>query len=126
MIRSIKAVRGSRLSKGRALSKQEIHTLFDKLTDEDTVRSRRDAAIFAVMTECGLRRAECAALLFENISADPQNPYLTVIGKGNKERVSMIPSEAFKILEEWIEYRGDQAGFCFLQINKYGDILTSG
>lgn len=126
MIRSIKAVRGSRLSKGRALSVQEIRSMFEKLTAEDTVRSRRDAAIFAVMSECGLRRAECASLLFENISPDPQNPCLKVIGKGNKERVSMIPQDAFKILEDWLEYRGNQSGFCFLQINKYGDILESG
>ena len=125
-IRSIKSVRGSRMSKGRSLSAKEIQELFSKMNGEDTLRSHRDAAIFATMSECGLRRAECASLKFEDINRDPQDPYLKIIGKGNKERICMIPQDAYKILEEWLEYRGEEAGYCFQRINKYGDIVQEG
>lgn len=126
MIRSVKNVHGSRLAKGRALSEQELHALFAGLSNVDSIRAHRDAAIFALLTECGLRRAECAGLCFQHINLDPQDPYLTIIGKGNKQRLCMIPPDAFKFLDLWISDRGNAEGNCFLRINKYGDITSEG
>lgn len=125
-IRAVKAVRGSRLSKGRALASNELHLLFSSLSAEDSLKAHRDAAILALLTECGLRRNECATLLYENICTDPQDPYLTIIGKGNKERICMIPEQAYQLLMVWLADRGDHDGPCFLRIDKYGNTLNEG
>ena len=126
LIRAVKNVRGSRLSKGRMLSEDELHNLFQALIKEDSQRSHRDVAIMALLTECGLRRSECASLLVQNICMDPENPYLTIVGKGNKERVCMIPENSYRLLSVWLDDRGTEDGPCFLKINKYEEILKTG
>ena len=126
MIRGVRCPRGSRLQKGRALKPSELHVLFKSAKEEDSLRAHRDAAIMGLMSECGLRRAEISGLKYEWICMDPENPSLNIIGKGNKERICMIPDGALALLTLWLEDRGDRPGPCFLRINKYGEVVQEG
>lgn len=53
---SVRAVRGSRLTRGRALAPLEIHALFRSCEQDGGCKGPRDAAMLAVMLGCGLRR----------------------------------------------------------------------
>lgn len=123
LIIRIKGVRGRRIPKGRALTDDELNSLFEKLYNKGTAKSIRDIAMFSVMAECGLRRAEVTSLEYANIHLDEDMPYLTVIGKGNKERVCYIPDTTIQRLKEWFEIRGDFEGNCFTQVDKYEHVL---
>lgn len=122
MIKEVKGIRGSRVEHGRALSGDEIHKLF-KNFNSDTTKNVRDAAILAVLIGCGLRRAECISLRYENIYLGGSNPYLSVVGKGNKERICFIPKAYIKYLKNWFQIRGDDLGLCFYQVNRYERIV---
>ena len=127
LIYSIKNVRGSRLAHGRMLSKQELKSIFDKLDKQDCLKQIRDAAIFAVMVGTGLRRGEVAKLLQENIYLSEKNPFIRVIGKGNKERQIPLPAFTQKYLKEWIELKDNpKKGFVFVQILKDETITNKG
>lgn len=127
----VKPARGVRLPKGRALQNEEIDILFaaiDKMAANPykLLRAHRDAAIFAVLIECGLRRSECAELDFDDVHLDEAEPYLDIIGKGNKERICYLPPHACERMRTWVADRGDMPGPCFYRVNKYGDPVEEG
>ncbi|MFC6674014.1 tyrosine-type recombinase/integrase [Marinobacterium aestuariivivens] len=120
-IRQIKNVRGSRLSKGRALAPEEIRQLFFTCESDSSAIGVRDAAIFGILLGCGLRRTEVVDLDYS--SYDPRERSLKVIGKGNKERIAYLPDGAYRRLELWVEdVRGDIPGPLFIRIRRFDDL----
>jgi site-specific recombinase XerD len=101
----LRPVRGRRLARGRALSDQELRTLFQHARP-------RDAALLAVLYGTGLRRAEASALDLAHV--DLQARTIQVRGKGNKERLVHLPPDAAAALAAWIAVRGHDPGPLFL------------
>lgn len=62
VIREVKSVRGSRVSKRRALNTRETDKLIAQSELKGTTIGVRDAAIIALAVGCGMRRAEIATL----------------------------------------------------------------
>ncbi|MGY5359773.1 tyrosine-type recombinase/integrase [Cronobacter dublinensis] len=122
-ILAVRAVRGSRLTRGRALSADEVRALFTHCEQDKSCKGPRDAAMLAVMLGCGLRRAEVVGLDYESILAADQA--LRVLGKGNKERLAFMPDAVWQRLQDWIEnVRGENPGALFTRI-RAGDDVTS-
>jgi len=100
--------------------------------DEDLVQLfsvidfRRDRAMFLLMLRCGLRVGEVRNLSLNDLylySITGGLPRLWLRGKGSKERVAYLSSEAMSALEAWLEIRAngkDQAVF----LNRSGKQLT--
>ena len=123
-IKDVRSVRGSRLPKGRALQREEIRTLFFTCESDTRAMGLRDAAIFAVLIGCGLRRSEIVALDFEHVIQREQA--LKVLGKGNKERLAYMPDGTWQRVSQWIEeVRGDYAGPLFPRIRRHDDVTSS-
>ena len=61
----------------------------------------RERTMIVLMLQVGLRRGEIAALRVENW--DREGQWLTVVGKGDKERRCSVPDEAAVELEKWID-----------------------
>lgn len=122
-ILAVRAVRGSRLTRGRALMAQEIHALFRSCEQDSGCKGPRDAAMLAVMLGCGLRRSEVIGLDYSSIL--PQEQALLVRGKGNKERLAFVPASVWQRIHLWTDtIRGEQAGPLFTRI-RVGDDVTS-
>ena len=122
-ILDVKAVRGSRLPPGKALSRGELSALFSTLADDTTPAGARDAAIMALGYGAGLRRAEIAALQIGQVQAGSDGYTLRVIGKGNKERVIFLNDGGAEALRSWISLRGDEPGPLFYAGRKGGHLL---
>ena len=100
--------------------------------DEDLARlfavvdSRRDRAMFLLMLRCGLRVGEVRNLSMSDLylySVSGNLPRLWLHGKGDKERVVYLSSQAMNALEAWLEIRpneSEQAVF----MNRSGRRLT--
>jgi len=82
--------------------------------DEDLARlfavidSRRDRAMFLLMLRCGLRVGEVRNLSMSDLylySVSGSLPRLWLHGKGDKERVVYLSSQAMNALETWLEIR---------------------
>ncbi len=113
----VKNVRGSRLPAGRALDAGEITALFRACAD-GTPAGARDAAAFALMFGCGLRRAEAVAVQAGDY--DPESGALRVVGKGNKERTVYAMNGGRAAVNAWLAVRGDAPGSLLTPVSQTG------
>ena len=113
---ALKPAKGTRLPKGRALSQAELHTLVEACK-VDTAAGARDAALLALVYNCGLRRAEAVAL--DVADYDRPERRFRVRGKGDKERAAYVTAAA-EALDRWLALRGEAPGPVFLPIDKAG------
>jgi site-specific recombinase XerD len=117
-IRTVEAVKGERLPRGRALEPGEMRALLRACGKDETPAGRRDAAMIATLYACGLRRAEIVGLDLADLDVDKAE--VRVRGKGNRERLVPIANGAGDALADWLAVRGDEAGPLFVPINKGG------
>lgn len=127
LIKHIKQMKGSRLAKGRALSSNEIKSLFSSCNDQ-TIRGIRDCAILGVLLGCGLRRSEIVDCSIGSFNAEEGS--LRVLGKGNKERMCYLPQQSLTLLDLWLTtVSGDNERALFTRIRRFDavtdDKLTS-
>lgn len=112
-----------RISLPKAISQDDIQKLlsFEKNSPVDHL----DYAILLVLFRCGLRVSECVNLQFHQIYEEEK--WLRIIGKGNKERMVPIASDAYDALMNFIEnYRPgfEQFKTDFVFINERGKSIS--
>ena len=117
----VKAVRGSRLPAGRALTAGEIRTLFRVCAEDRRPAGVRDAALLAVLYGAGVRRAEAVQLDLGDFDAE-SGAVRVRSGKGNKERLSYLQGLGALAVSVWVEVRGREPGPLFLPIHRSGRI----
>ena len=121
ILSTVKSVRGSRVQTGRALSQIETSKLISACSDSSDPSSLRDVAIVSLGIGSGLRRNELSSLKISDIDFSDQK--ITVIGKGNKQRLVTATEIVFIRLQKWLEVRGkDGCPELFVCIGKHGDI----
>lgn len=107
------------------LTIDEVQELFDSISEDDSYELR-DKTIFELLYSCGLRISEAISLEFEDMDFD--NKIIRVIGKGNKERLVPIGSEALRLMKEYLKKsRPDILGIRtseFVFISKKGSQLN--
>lgn len=108
------------------LSIYEINNLIGAL-DLSKPEGMRNKAMLEVLYGCGLRVSELTGLLISNLHLEIE--FIKILGKGNKERLVPIGSEAIKFLKIWlndvrvhINIQHGQEDFVFL--NRRGAALT--
>ncbi len=115
------AIRGTTEPRGRALAPEELTALFALCAQDDTSSGRRDAALLAVLYNCGLRRSEVVAL--DAADYDPETGAVKVrSGKGNKARTTYAADETGAAINSWLAVRGSGPGPLFCPVNKSGKI----
>jgi integrase/recombinase XerD len=82
------------------LSIHEINSLIDAL-DLSKPEGMRNKAILEMLYGCGLRVSEVVDLKISNLFLDIE--LVKILGKGNKERLVPIGSEAAKFLQIWLQ-----------------------
>lgn len=81
------------------LSFEEIEKILESI-DVSTEQGTRDRAIMEVLYSCGLRVTELLQLKISEIQLEVE--IIKVIGKGNKERIVPIGSDAIKYLKLYL------------------------
>jgi integrase len=120
----VKADKGERLARGRAVPAGELVALVRACARDTSPAGVRDAAMLAALYTGGLRRSELAALALDDYTAAP--PALRVLhGKNDKQRVVPIPASA-AALDRWIALRGRAPGALFVPIDQAGRIAAVG
>ncbi len=121
----VKADKGERLPRGRAVPKGELTALVQACARDKTAAGVRDAAMLAALYTGGLRRSELAALTRDDYTPAP--PTLRVLhGKNDKQREVPIPASAAAALDRWLELRGAEPGALFVPIDQAGRIAGDG
>ncbi len=81
------------------LSVEEVDIILSSI-DLSKIHGQRNKAIIETLYSCGLRVSELINLKISNINFKEE--YLKVIGKGNKERLTPIGSNALKYIKIYI------------------------
>ncbi|MGE8349195.1 MAG: site-specific integrase [Pseudomonas protegens] len=102
-MRSVKAMGGTRLSRGRNLKRGLIQDLMAVCAADPRPQGVRDAAIIAVLYGSGMRKSESVNLDLAQVDFVQRS--LQVLAKGNKQLIKYAPSWAFDKLQAWLELR---------------------
>jgi len=113
-------VSGSSLPAGRLVTVDEMEKVFACCVADKTPNGARDAALFAILYGCGLRREELVGLDFSDYR--PADGTLTVHGKRGKDRLAYITNGTLDALNDWLVVRGAQPGPLFLAVNSSGKV----
>ncbi len=108
---------GQRLLKGRALSIGEVQALFHVYAQDKSVKSSRDAVLYAA----GLRRSEVIAIDLSNWNI-VDNCLTVRSGKGDKDRTTYLDDGATAALMDWLIGRGEEPGALFYPTRKGGKV----
>lgn len=113
---NIKNLKTTRKPAGRDVKFSERKALYEQCghdqPDQQTLKDKRDAAIIALLHATGMRRAEAARITLENY--DRERGKLEIVGgKGDKDRTVFIKNGHKKLLDHWLDVRGDQPGAVF-------------
>lgn len=81
----------------------DITSIFDLMSIDKDYLTLRDNLIFTLFYQTGMRRAELISLT--DSSFDNINSRLTIIGKGNKERIVPLITETSRKITEYIDVR---------------------
>jgi integrase len=93
------------------------------LTLEQTPRSKRDAAIVALLVGCGLRRSELVALEARQLQLREDHwTIVDLIGKGARVRNVPIPTWVKSALDQWLTASAIASGRLFRPIRKDGKV----
>lgn len=105
------------------LSVEEVDRIIASV-DTSTPIGLRDRAILEVLYGCGLRVSEAVNLRISNVY--PQEGFLRIVGKGDKERIIPLGEMAAGALEAWSGARPEPARGCgdFVFLNHRGGQLS--
>lgn len=84
------------------LSVEEIDRI-EAAIDVSTPDGQRDRAMVEMMYSCGLRVSEACTLRLSDIYMD--EAYLSVVGKGNKQRLVPMSPRAISEMQAWLAHR---------------------
>ena len=121
----VKADKGERLPRGRAVPSGELVALVRACARDMGSAGERDAAMLAALYTGGLRRSELAALALDDYITAP--PTLRILhGKNDKQRAVPIPTSAAAALDRWVAVRGREPGALFVPIDHAGRMAGDG
>jgi integrase len=96
---------------------------FMALPDVKTIKGIRDSAVLAILLGAGLRRAELAALDFEQIQLrDGRWVIVDLAGKQGRIRSVPIPPWAHDAVTRWKEAAGISEGAIFRSVTRHGGV----
>ena len=111
----------------KCLDLEQVQKLLDAPGDADLLSSR-DKAMLEVLYASGIRVSELVELDMADL--DLQEGVLRVKGKGRKDRLTPIGSQAIKALQRYFELRGQDlrsqnGGVTRVFLNKHGESLST-
>jgi site-specific recombinase XerD len=104
----------------KALSKQGL----TRILRQARQGNKRDAALLEFLAATGLRASEVAGLMVSDVELNERSGWVTVRGKGRKQRNVPLHVRARRALSEYLEERGDPAGDEPLFLSQKGGAIT--
>jgi site-specific recombinase XerD len=87
------------------LTEEEAGALLRSTNDRRTLIGKRDFAMLSVLLSTGIRESELAGANVGSLVTKWGSTFLRVLGKGGKERLVKLPSEANEAVQEYLRAR---------------------
>lgn len=114
----VKRMRVSNVSTTEGLSSEEAEKLLRICHEEETLRGKRDMALFAVMMNNGLRRSEVVQLNVNKFKEVNGTPVYTLVLKGGKLLTIEFIEPVWKAIKKWLDAALITKGPVFRKIHK--------
>ena len=125
-IRRVKGVRRLGVRIGNWLTVDQSRRLLAQPRIE-TLRTKRNRAMLAMLLGCGLRRGELLALKISSVQLREEHWVIAdLIGKGGHIRTVPIPNWVKVAVDSWTVIAGIDKGCVFRSINKAGRVWGEG
>jgi len=125
-IRPVKGARRLGVRIGNWLTAEEGRRMIGAF-GASALKQRRNRAMIAVLIGCGLRRAEAAALKFEDVQLREEHWVIADLnGKGGHIRTVPMPNWVKTAIDEWAIVAGINSGPLFRAINKAERVWGNG
>ena len=125
-IRRVKGARRLGVRIGNWLTAEEGRRMIGAF-GASALKQRRNRAMIAVLIGCGLRRAEAAALKFEDVQLREEHWVIANLnGKGGHIRTVPMPNWVKRAVDEWAIPAGINSGPLLRAINKAGRVWGNG
>ena len=125
-IRRVKGARRLGVRIGNWLTAEEGRRMIGAF-GASALKQCRNRAMIAVLIGCGLRRAEAAALKFEDVQLREEHWVIADLnGKGGHIRTVPMPNWVKTAIDEWAIFAGINSGTLFRAINKAGRVWGNG
>jgi site-specific recombinase XerD len=105
----------------KAMSKQDLTRILRAARKDN----KRDAALLEFLAATGLRASEVAGLTVDDVKLNERSGWVTVRGKGRKQRRVPVHARARQVLSEYLKERGDPAGDKPLFLSQKGGAISS-
>jgi integrase/recombinase XerC len=102
------------------MSKQDLTRILRAARKDN----KRDAALLEFLAATGLRASEVASLTASDVALNERSGWVTVRGKGRKQRQIPLHVRARRALSEYLEERDDPAGDEPLFLSQKGGAIT--
>jgi site-specific recombinase XerD len=128
-IRRVKGVKKLGVRLGNWLTPEQAVKLW-RTPDRLHLKGKRDRALLAVLSACGLRRHEAVALEIAHLQQREQHwAIVDLRGKAGHTRTVPVPDWVKRVLDEWLQAAKITSGKLFRRVNKagrtWGDGVTS-
>lgn len=117
----LKAIPGTRLLRGRALTQTEMTVLWSTCTQDCTPAGIRDTALLSLL-RAGLRRSEVVGLDVNDVNGSTGAVTIRA-GKGSKERLTYLPPQALAGVQHWLGLRGQDSGPLLYPVHRVGRLI---
>ena len=125
-IRRVKGVRRIGVRVGNWLTAEEGKRLLAGV-ERRSLRGKRNYAMLAMLTGCGLRRGELLALRVESIQLREEHWVIAdLLGKAGHIRTVPVPAGVKDAIDEWKEASGITEGALFRSIHRTGRVWGTG
>jgi len=128
-IRRVKGAKRLGVRVGNWLTTDQAQQLLQRPSIE-SLRSKRDRAMLAILIGCGLRRAEVVGLKIDHLQIREEHWIIAdLVGKGKHIRTVPVPMWVKATVDEWIAAAAIDRGMIFRRVNRtdgvWGDAITS-
>jgi len=111
---------------GNWLTPEQAQALMQRPAIE-TLHSKRNRAMLAVLLGCGLRRAELVGLKLENVQLREDRWIIAdLIGNGKHVRTVPVPAWAKTAIDDWVTASGTENGVIFRRVNRTDAVWGEG
>ena len=117
-IRRVKGAKHLGVRVGNWLTAEQAQALMQRPVVE-SLRSKRDRAMLAVLLGCDLQRAELVVLKLEDLPIREEHSIIAdLIGKGKHIRTVPVPDWVKAAVYDWIAASGTDKGIIFRSVNR--------
>lgn len=122
--------KGGGQGQARGMTFEQLDTIYDMLSESDSLADIRDLVALSLMLECLMRRAELVSIEIQHINLESETPLLYISRSktdqdGSDATYVPFSERTRRIIEHWLNLSGITTGYLLRGLTKYGKVRST-